>query len=437
MSQLPPMLSGRLPIVGHAAEMQRNQERLFKRGYEEHGDVFAIQLGKQPIAVVTGAEHNRKVYAETDKALNVNEALQFVAEAFGEVLLTAPKEIYENQRPLLQALFSRQRMVGYVQAMEAEVGRWLAGLKDIGRLNITEEMTHLTQYVAAHAFIGAEFRSEIEESFWQHYTTLALGLDPLLPSHWPLPKFKARDKAREQIRTMLYPVLQRRRQNPEQYDDPMLQITSTPLRDETMLSDDEIVDLFLGLLFAGHETTAGQAAWLIILLLQHPAYLQKMLAEIEEYAPAGQPLDGGVMRNLKHVYWAVDETTRLRPSAPIGIRIVKEPIVFDEYTIPIGWQVMTSSYSSHHAQEVFTNPEQFDPLRYSPEHREGSAYDIIGFGGGRHKCTGMNFARNEMAVIVTRLFQQFDLQLLTSNPEVINGLGAAKPSDTWLSYRRK
>jgi len=34
-----------LTVLGHALEMMRDRERLFKRGYREHGDVFAIKLG--------------------------------------------------------------------------------------------------------------------------------------------------------------------------------------------------------------------------------------------------------------------------------------------------------------------------------------------------------------------------------------------------------
>ncbi|MEM8532133.1 MAG: hypothetical protein AAGF95_14910, partial [Chloroflexota bacterium] len=49
----------------------------------------------------------------------------------------------------------------------------------------------------------------------------------------------------------------------------------------------------------------------------------------------------------------------------------------------------------------------------------------------------MNFAKNEMAVIVARLFQQFDVELLTPTPHVVMGKGASHPSDTWIRYHRK
>ncbi|MBZ0288775.1 MAG: cytochrome P450, partial [Anaerolineae bacterium] len=118
---LPPVVSGGLPVVGHLFEMLKNRDRLFKRGYAEHGDLFAIRLVNQNVLVITGAEHNKLMYTQTDKALNMQEGYTFLKEAVGEVLFTASTDDYYNQRPALQEVFKRERMVGYIQAMNIEV----------------------------------------------------------------------------------------------------------------------------------------------------------------------------------------------------------------------------------------------------------------------------------------------------------------------------
>jgi sterol 14alpha-demethylase len=144
------------------------------------------------------------------------------------------------------------------------------------------------------------------------------------------------------------------------------------------------------------------------------------------------------MRSLQHLYWAIDETTRLKPSAPMQMRIVEDPLDVGDYTIPAGWLVKVSAATSHHQPDVFSDPDQYNPLRFSPEASEGkNTFNIIGFGGGIHKCTGMNFAKNEMAVITALLFEQFEVELLTPDPHVVTGMGANRPSETILRYRRK
>ena len=41
----PPMVSGRLPLLGHGLELLRDPHKLIRRGYEEHGLIFSIDMG--------------------------------------------------------------------------------------------------------------------------------------------------------------------------------------------------------------------------------------------------------------------------------------------------------------------------------------------------------------------------------------------------------
>ena len=434
----PPMVSGGLPLVGHALEMIQDRNGLFKRGFEEHGDLFAMKLGPQPALVITGAEYNRIFYTQTNKSLNMQDGYTFLKEAVGEVLFVATQDTYYNQRPALQEVFRRDRMVAYIKAMNIEVQRWLDSLGQSGETDLTLDMLNLTQAVAGHAFIGANFRDELGDDFWKAYEAIGASLDPVLPPNLPLPKFWRRDKAKKKIHNILAGVIQKRRDNPEKYDDLITTLLSTPMKDDTIMSDEEIVTMFMGLIFAGHETTAGQAAWELAFLLQHPDYLEGVQQEIKENLAYGQEIDATVLSQLKQIYYAIDETTRLRPSADTQIRTVKEPITFGEYEIPAGWRIMVSGTTSHFLPDVYENPQQFDPLRYSPERKEGkSPFAIIGFGGGIHKCTGMNFAKNEMAIISALFFQQFNAELLSKDIQVVMGAGANHPSEVRIRYQRK
>jgi sterol 14-demethylase len=432
------MISGGLPFLGHALEMIRDRESLFKRGYQEHGDVFAMQLGPQAIAVVTGGEHNRQLYMETDKSLNMQDAYAPLKASFGEVFFVASKETYYNQRPALQEVFKRERMVGYIQAMNVEVQRWLDSLGQAGEVDITQAMRQLTQFVVGRAMIGPEYEQELGPEFWEEYIAISASLDMFLPPNLPLPKFWRRDRAKQKINQTLKALIQKRRQNPDQYNDLITTLLTTPLKDGSHLADDDIVTMFMGLLFAGHETTAGQAAWLIALLLRHPDYLARVRGEISQRVTYGQPIDAALLSKLDHIYMAIDETTRMQPSADIQMRTVDTPMKVGNYEIPAGWRMMVSAATSHHQSEVFKDPEQFDPLRFSPERGEGKdPFAIVGFGGGIHKCTGMNFAKNEMAVITALLFQQFDLELLSKEIHVVSGNGANHPSEVRVRYQRK
>ncbi len=437
-TKTPPLVSGGFPLVGHALEMMKDRESLFKRGYQEHGDLFTIKLGPRNAVVLTGADYNKQFYMQTDKALNMQDGYQFLKASFGEVLFTASKQLYTNQRPLLQEIFRRERMVGYIQAMNFEVQHWLESLGESGEMDVTAAMLRLTQFVAGRAFIGPDFQQELGEVFWQQYDAISNALDPVLPPNLPLPKFRRRYQARLKIRTVFNQLIQKRRENPSEYEDLITILLNYPMKDGEFLTDEMIMNMFMGLLFAGHETTAGQAAWTITLLLQHPEYLKLVQQEIEDKLSAGTEVDGKQIAELDHIAWAIDETTRLRPSADVQLRTVEEPITLGDYEIPVGWQLIANAANSHALQDVFTNPQQYDPHRFSPQRKEGkNPFAIVGFGGGMHKCTGMNFAKNEMTVITSLLFQQFELSLISDEVHVIQGNGANHPSPVWVRYKKR
>lgn len=435
--KLPPMLSGKWPILGHALEFAQKPKQLILRGAQDYGNIFRIRLLNKDAVVVSGATLNKFFYLETDKNLNMSDAYEMLEASFGQVLFIASNDAYENQRPMLQYIFNREHMAKYVVGMQAEVQRWLDSLGDSGQINMTREMQVLAQDIAGHAFLGPNFRDELPDKFWEAYADIGRSLDPIIPSNLPLPKYRARDRAKKYIHDAFRPIIARRRQNPDRYDDLISVSLTHPLKDGTFMDDELITSLFMGLIFAGHETTAGQAAWLIYELCQHPDYLARVQAEIDEAVVPGEPIGGSVLRKLKQTYWAIDETTRLHPSAPLQIRTVNQTFELDGYAIPAGSLMMVHYAHSHFDENVWTNADQFDPDRWSPDRKEGSAFDIIGFGGGKHKCTGMNFAKNEMAIIISHLFQQYELEVLSDDVVTVLNIGASRPSEMMVRYKEK
>ena len=67
----------------------------------------------------------------------------------------------------------------------------------------------------------------------------------------------------------------------------------------------------------------------------------------------------------------------------------------------------------HRLPEVWTEPDKFDPERFSEvraEHKN-HRYGFAPFGGGAHKCIGSVFGRLEIKTVMHRLLQQYRLEL--------------------------
>lgn len=434
----PPFVSGALPLLGHALEFMRHQDRLLRRGYREHGKVFALRMFNNPVAVVTGPENQKYFFTMTGKTLDMEKPYAFLAAIFGKVAFLGSHQTYLNQRPVLHVLFGREQMAKYLPEMQVAVQAWLDGLGEAGEMELTAEMNRLVQEVAGRCFLGPEVHARLGESFWRDYAILGQALEPILPPNLPLPKFIRRDRAKVRIRRALAPIISERRSGAERRDDGFQLLLETAQADGQPLPDEVVDTMIMALMFAGHETTAGQAAWSIIHLLRHPEYRAQVQTELAQVFPPGTPYDHVKLRELEATRLAVDETSRLTPSTETLFRAAEEDIALDGYTIPRGWLVQTSTAVAHALPEVFSHADTFDPLRFSAARREGQhTFANITFGGGIHKCAGMNFANAEMVLILALLFQQFELELLTEDIRVERGLGASRPTKSWVRYQRR
>jgi sterol 14-demethylase len=437
MLPTPPVLTG-LPLLGNALAFSKDRHTLLNQGFRTLGPVFTIHLGPRPVAVMIGPDFQQMFFSETDKTLSINKPYEALKAILGNVLFLADKETYKEQRPVIYAPFRHEKMVKYVQIMQREVTRWLDGLGESGEMEISTEMNRLVQNIAGSALMGDAFQNQVGREFWDLYTELGKTLDMVTPPHWPTPKNLRREKIKQRMREFLRPIIEERRRHPEDYDDFLQDFINTRFTSGELADDITLIDLLRSFMFASHETTAGQAAWTVIEITRHPEYRSLVEAEVAQNLPPGAEISSQNMRALQHIAWAVREVERLHPSADMLLRVAEQDLEVGGYRIPQGWMLMVSAAVAHRLPELFTDPERFDPLRYAPERAEDAQhrFALIGFGGGGHKCAGMNFANNEMTIITALLFQRFHLELRTEQIGLNFGLGAVRPTPTSIRYCR-
>ncbi len=431
----PPVVSGARPLLGHLLEFRRDRAALFRRAHAERGEVFAIKLGRKPAAVLLGPEAQKTFFTRTDHELDMAKPYAFLRAMFGAVAFVADHATYLKHRPVMQEPFKRHKMARYVTVMREQVQAWLDGLGESGEIDIVEEILGVVKDVAGHAFLGAQAQAQIGPEFWDLYAVLSKALDPILPPRLPLPKFIRRDRAKKRMRAILSPVIAERRAHPDAYDDFLQDLVTKEAADGTVLEADVITNMLIALMFAGHETTAGQAAWTLI----HVAQAPELVARLRDELAAIDTVDEAALARLPLLENVVREVERMRPSADMLLREAAAPIEIGELTIPKGWLVLTASGTSHRLPAVFQDPDRFDPDRFDAtraEHKQ-HRFALIGFGGGMHRCTGVNFAYNEMMVIAALVFQQLDLEVITADPQVDYSLGASRPKPTRVRYRRR
>ncbi|MDT8914047.1 cytochrome P450 [Amycolatopsis sp. PS_44_ISF1] len=140
---------------------------------------------------------------------------------------------------------------------------------------------------------------------------------------------------------------------------------------EERLSDEELVQLGIALLAAGHETTANQLSGYVFTLLTQPGLWQRLLA------------DPGLVPR------AVEELARITPLGVVTFgRIAREDLEVGGTLVRAGESVVCQIAAANRDESVFEGAEAVDFDREANPH--------ISFGHGLHHCLGAPLARVEL-----------------------------------------
>lgn len=214
-------------------------------------------------------------------------------------------------------------------------------------------------------------------------------------------------RARDGLSALLRAEIRERRSRGEGGGDDILSsMLAARHEDGSAMSEDELHDELLTLLFAGHETTGIALAWAIYWLLRNPSCLARLVAEIDA---AGERPEPEVIAKLPYLEAVVQETLRLYPIAPDVPRKLARPFVLGDYTLPPGMGVDVATTLLHTRPDLYPEPHRFNPQRFLD--RKFSPFEYTPFGGGARRCLGAAFATYEMKIVLATLLGGYRLAL--------------------------
>jgi sterol 14-demethylase len=416
----PPLAPGRLPLFGHALAFLRDPIAVLESGRGEHGSIYSLQLGGRPAVVLLGSAYSRLFFAETDRRLSIRGGMPFFTRMFDPgFYYFAETEEYLRQRQLVLPRFRGHEMQAYVQVMEAETASLIDRLGEDGEFDVVATLGPLVMRIAAHAFLGADFGARMGEEFFAEFRRFSEGIDPVLPGWLPLPHLVRSRRARNRLRVVLGRLIDERRKDPVDPPDFLQMLAQAHFGDGEPVPDRVLVNLILLLTWAGHETTTGHIGWALIDLLRHPHELDRVLREQREVLGGASTMTMQHVHSLHHLNRALHETERLHPVAFMMARRATEAIELDGYLIPKDALVLISPWLTHRMGESFPDPQAYRPGRFADDPR--AMKELIGFGAGVHRCLGVHFAYLEMTVVLTRLLQQYEFELVDPDPQPIPG----------------
>ncbi len=414
----PPRVSGGGGETGHLEELRVDPIALLTRVRSECGDVGVFRLAGRDVVLLSGAEANELFFRSPEEVLDQAEAYPFMTPIFGEgVVFDAPPE---RRREMLHNQALRDKFIrGHAATIAGEVEAMVATWDDEGEIDLLDWFAELTIYTSSACLIGKRFRDELDKRFAELYHDLERGTDAIayVDPYAPIESFERRDAARAGLVELVEGIMQRRTSAPPVPDDErdlldvLMSITESD--GSPRFPADVVTGMFISMMFAGHHTTSGTAAWTLIELLRHPEQMALVDHELAELYAGGAEVSYQALREMPRVEAALKEALRLHPPLILLLRVAKEDLECEGFLIRTGQMVGASPAVSNRISEDFPDAEAFVPERYLAPRSEDQAnpWTWIPFGAGRHRCVGAAFAMMQLKAIFSVLLLDWEFEL--------------------------
>ncbi|KAJ6822140.1 abscisic acid 8'-hydroxylase 1-like [Iris pallida] len=408
---LPPGSMG-YPYIGETFQLYSdNPINFFAMKQDKYGPIFKTHILGCPCIMVSSPE--------AAKFVLVTKATLFkpTFPASKERML-GPQAIFFQQgdyhtrlrRLVLRAFMpqaTRDKVAAIQQLAVSALNSW-----DGHTINTYQQMKIYAFNVALLSIFGKdEMSSYIIEELKQCYYTLEKGYNSM-PINLPGTLFHKSMKARRQLGQIVADIISSRRQR-NIVEGASTDLLASFMDSKEALTDAQIADNIIGVIFAARDTTASVLTWIIKYLAENPNVLKAVTEEqMEIIKLKEEEMSDGDDKSLT---WAdtkrmpftcrvIQETMRVASILSFTFREAVEDVEYQGYLIPKGWKVLPLFRNIHHCAENFSDPEKFDPSRFELPPKPNT---FMPFGSGTHACPGNELAKLEMLVLLHHLTTKY------------------------------
>jgi cytochrome P450 len=208
----------------------------------------------------------------------------------------------------------------------------------------------------------------------------------------------------QRLRAIIRNIIHQRKSGGEQKGDLLDMLLNSTYEDTgESMTEEQIIDEVVILIFAGHETTANTLSWLLYLLASHPPVIQQLQSSLTE---TNLP-DALTNERLKAT---ISEGMRLYPAAWMTERVAISADSFGPYTFPAGTIIIPFFFGLHRDEQLWENASGFNPERFMPGEKATRSGYYFPFGAGPRMCVGNHFAMAEMCFFLHTFLTEFQIQ---------------------------
>ncbi|XP_057344136.1 cholesterol 24-hydroxylase isoform X2 [Manis pentadactyla] len=424
----PSFLLGHLPCFWKKDEVcGRVLQDVFLDWAKKYGPVVRVNVFHKTSVIITSPESVKKFLMSTkyNKDSKMYHAIQtvFGERLFGQGLVSVcDYEHWHKQRRVLDLAFSRSSLVSLMETFNEKAEQLVEILeaKADGQtpVSMQDMLTCATMDIMAKAAFGMETSmllgaqkplSRKVKLIMEGISSSRNTLAKFVPGRWKQLR-EVRESVRS-LRQMGKDWVQRRREALK--------------RGEAVPAD------ILTQILQGHETSANHLAFTVMELSRQPEILARLQAEVDEVIGSKRHLDYEDLGRLQYLSQVLKESLRLYPPAWGTFRRLEEETLIDGVRVPGNTPLLFSTYVMGRMDTYFEDPLTFNPDRFSPKAPKPK-FTYFPFSLGPRSCIGQQFAQMEVKVVMAKLLQRLEFQLVPGQRFWLQEQATLKPLDPVL-----
>ncbi|XP_078516271.1 cholesterol 24-hydroxylase-like [Lissotriton helveticus] len=440
-------LLGHLPLLIKNKRKNEVLHQLLLEWAEKYGPVVRINILHIVGLIVTSPEATKEFLMSPNYSKDPS-AYKSLFSVFGErclgkgLVTELNYESWHKQRRMMDTAFSRTYLMGLMEtfnekaeALMEKLAESADGKREVRILDLTSRVT--LDVIAKVAF-GMELNS-LQDDQTPFPRAISMVLKGMNVQEIPLSKWYPGNRqlvkdVRESVRLLRQTgkeCIERRKKALENGEEIPMDILTQILKSEALEEkcDEEIMlDNFVTFFIAGQETTANQLAFAVMSLAREPEVLNKVRKEIDEIIGWKRDIAYEDLGKLQYLSQVLKETLRIYPTAPGTSRLLENDTIIEGIKIPANAVLIFSMYVAGRMEKFYEDPLVFNPDRFSPDAPK-PYYTYFPFSLGPRSCIGQIFAQMEAKVVMAKLLQRFEFELVAGQNFKILDSGTLRPWD--------
>ncbi|XP_020269916.1 cytochrome P450 85A1-like [Asparagus officinalis] len=397
---LPPGTMG-WPVFGETTEFLKQGPDFMKNQMARYGALFKSHILGCPTVVCMDPELNRYILMSESKGL-VPGYPQSMLDVLGRSNIGAVSgSLHKTLRSSMLGLVSPSMIRGQLlpkidSFMRSHLGSWSDGVVDIQQK--TKEMALLS---SLKQIASIDPTSPFAEALKVEIFRLVLGTLSL-PINLPGTNYHRAFRARKKVISMLTEIIEERRSSPSSHQDMLDCLLQADEGSKAKLTDDQIIDVIIALIYSGYETVSTTSMMAVKFLHDHPKALEVLRNEHLEIRKGKTPEDALNWSDYKSMSFTravIFETLRMATVVNGVLRKTTQDIEMRGFVIPKGWRIYVYTREINYDPYLYPEPLTFNPWRWMDKSLETHQYFML-FGGGGRLCPGKDLGMAEISTFL-------------------------------------